>query len=152
MDALCRFRPRVAFPFGHTSRLCGTRAGALFSFRQSSRITNRKDKKEQEPNMDANGADKTTEVIEKVKKVVDVGDTYVPTTLDYLCISGLMEISSFTVSLMVSPVIFALAGVSSFLAIKSALHSGKKSWVIVAAVFFIIDFVRLATTRAFVQQ
>lgn len=102
--------------------------------------------------MDANGADKTTEVIEKVKKVVDVGDTYVPTTLDYLCISGLMEISSFTVSLMVSPVIFALAGVSSFLAIKSALHSGKKSWVIVAAVFFIIDFVRLATTRAFVQQ
>ena len=30
LDALCRFRPRVAFPFGHTSRLCGTRAGASF--------------------------------------------------------------------------------------------------------------------------
>ena len=35
MGALCRFRPRVAFPFGHTSRLCEMCRGDVFIFDDS---------------------------------------------------------------------------------------------------------------------
>ena len=102
--------------------------------------------------MDSTDTEQSTDIIEKVKRIVDIGDGYLPTTLDYLCVSGLMEIATFTVSLMVSPVINALAAIASFLAVKSALHSGKKTWIIIAVIFFLFDFVRLATTKAFVAQ
>ena len=102
--------------------------------------------------MDSANTEQKNDIIGKVKKFIDIGEGYVPTTLDYLCVSGLMEIATFTVSLMVSPVINALAAIASFLAVKSALHSGKKTWIIVAAIFFVIDFIRLAATKAFVQQ
>ena len=101
--------------------------------------------------MDGTKTEQGNDIIERVKKFVDIGDGYIPTTIDYLCVSILMEIATFTVALVVSPVIKALATIASFLAVKSALHSGEKKWIIITAIFFIIDFIRLATTKAFIE-
>ena len=91
-------------------------------------------------------------IIEKIRKYMCVGDGYVPTTIDYLIISGLMEIVKMSVAVLIAPLVNGAAVVCSFIALKSALASNNKKLMIIACLFLLFDLYSLISQKGYIQQ
>lgn len=98
----------------------------------------------------------TTAMIEKVRRYMCSGEGYSLTPVDYLVLSGLMELVPFAVKvpmaeMIVTPLACGAALVFSYLAFKSALATRNKRLLFTALVFVAIDLFSLFTQRGCVE-
>lgn len=90
-------------------------------------------------------------IIEKFKKYICIGEGYILTPIDYLVMSGLMEVIKFSVAVLIAPIVNGGALLCSYMAFKSALATKHKTLMIVAIVFFVFDLYSLLTQKGYVQ-
>lgn len=95
--------------------------------------------------------EKVDGLIDKVRKCVCVGEGYALTPVDYLVLSGLMEVTKMSVAVLIAPIVNGGALLCSYLAIKSALATKNKKLLFVALVFFVYDLFSVLTQKGYVE-
>lgn len=90
-------------------------------------------------------------LVDKVRKYVCVGEGYSLTPVDYLVLSGLMEVIKASAAVLMAPIVNGGALLCSYLALKSALATRNKKLLVVALLFFAYDLFSVLTQKGYLE-
>lgn len=96
-------------------------------------------------------AEKVDGIIDKVRNYMCVGEGYTLKPVDYLVMSGLMEVIKESVAVLMAPIVNGGALLCSYLAFKSALATKNKKLLFIALAFFVYDLYSLLTQKGYVE-
>ena len=97
-------------------------------------------------------AKSATQVLDNVKSMMLSNPGYTPTSIDFLVLSGIMEIARFSVAVIIAPIINVFAVVAAYFAIVAAWKNKQKKILWVAIVFGVIDVITLITVKGYIQE
>lgn len=95
--------------------------------------------------------DKVDGIIDKVRNFMCVGEGYTLKPVDYLVLSGLMEVIKVSAAVLMAPIVNGGALLCSYLAFKSALATKNKKFLFIALAFFAYDLYSVLTQKGYVE-
>lgn len=98
-----------------------------------------------------NKDEKVDSLITKVREYMCVGEGYTLTPVDYLVMSGLMEVIKMSAAVVVAPLVNGGALLCSYMAFKAALATKHKRLMFIALLFFAFDLYSLLTQKGYVE-